>query len=214
MLWEAQHKLAKPESKTLTHYTYLKVYNQKLTILVHNFRESPFRSLTLIWTPRISTCFNSSTSWSNYSAIVICSFIIPCNQIRLQENDTSTAKDLNLRKKKNTAVQCISISNSAVLQSCLHMCGAKGGPLPPWWFQMRIFLQGILFPQLYPRHVEDHLKIHKERCKKQLFSSDTGVSWCRFTFLCDTWPSWNWPTTLERTFAGINDHYKSHYDST
>lgn len=79
---------------------------------------------------------------------------------------------------------------------------------------MEILLQGILFPQLYPRHVEDNLKICKERCEKQFFSSDTGTSWHRFMFLCDTWPSWNWPKTLERTFAGINDHYKSHYDST
>lgn len=117
MLWKAQHKLAKPrpESKILIHYPYLKVYSQKLSVLVHNFRQFLFRSLTLIWTSRISTCLNSSSSWSNYSAIVICNFNIPCNQIGFQENDTSIAEDLNLREKKNTGVYFYNQLSSAAI---------------------------------------------------------------------------------------------------
>lgn len=129
MLWEAQHKLAKPrpESKTLIHYSYLKVCTQKLLVLVHNFWQFLFRSLTLIWTPRISTCLNSSSSWSNYSAIVTSNFIIPWNQTGLQENDTSIAEDLNLRKKEYCSVflqatqQCCNHASISVEQR-EHLC--------------------------------------------------------------------------------------------
>lgn len=141
---EAEHKLAKPrlESKTLIHYSYLKGCTQKSSVLVLNFRQFLFRSLTLIWTPRISTWLNSSSSWLklfSHSYLQV-HHPVQSNWI-IQGNDAFIAEDLNLRKKRTP--QCISTSNSAVLQSRLHKRGAKGAPLLPWQFQMRILLQGL-----------------------------------------------------------------------
>lgn len=144
------------DSRTLIHYCYLKVYNQKLSILVHNFRESPFRSLTLIWTPRISTCFNSSSSWSNYSAIVICNSIIPCNQTGLQENDTSTAEDLNVRKKKNTAVYFYKQLSSAAIMPA-HVW-SKGSTFASLMISNEDFLTWHSVPIVIPKTCGRSLK--------------------------------------------------------
>lgn len=135
----------------------------------------------------------------------------------LQSNWTTTKWLVHVRRLKkleehHRIQQRISTSNSAGLHMCLHKCGAKGTPLFPLQCRMKILLlQGTLFPQLYPRHLEDHVKICKEGRKKQILSSDTRFLRHRFTFLCDIGPPWNWHKTLEWTFAGINDHYKSHY---
>lgn len=151
---QKQDQSSKPSYSTLTWRYVLRRY----ILPVHNLRQLLFTSLILAWTRRVCTWLNSSSSWLkqfNFGYVQL--------HHLLQSNWTTMkwhicAWRLKL-EERHRIPQRISTGNSAVLQLCLRKYSAKGTPLFPLQFRIKmILLQGTVatvVPKTLGRSLKD-----------------------------------------------------------